>query len=250
LTVVRSLFIGGKCTLLIFKSFQAPCRFYKTYDTLLQFEIWYLLFSAVKIMILLPNILITVNINYLFTNFIVNSLMNNLSSFFMHSKAITAMYNHERYSLKLSLLLAFRMFALFVMCMGAMYPVLGLSCAGEDPYPKQLAAIMYLEFFNAFVDLLITIYLPKGASRIKEERRAAGSNLGDFDMIDKSEDDDITELKAKLAAENDDFDVPSPTRSASQKKKQQWKEPLLNEDDHSPQLSLIGEVSKTRPDNA
>ena len=131
----RTLFIGGKCTLLIVKSFQVPCRYYKTYDTLLQFEIWFLLLSAFKILILLPNILITVNINYLFTNFIINSLMNVVSSFLMHSKAMTAMYNKETYSLKLSLLLAFRMFALFMIVMGSMYPNMGLSCAGDDPYP-------------------------------------------------------------------------------------------------------------------
>ena len=93
LTTVRSLFIGGKCALLVFKSFQVPCRYYRTYDTLLQFEIWYMLATAVKIMILVPNILIYVNINYLFTNFVINSLMNNIANFVMHSKAISAMYN-------------------------------------------------------------------------------------------------------------------------------------------------------------
>lgn len=170
----------------------------------MQFEIWYFLISAFKITILLPNILITVNINYLFTNFILNSLMNIASSYMMHSKAIIAMYNEDRYSLKLSLLIAFRMFAIFMIVMSAMYPNLGLSCAGEDPYPTQLALIMYLEFLNASVDLLITIYLPRNLTKIKEERLRAGSNLGDFDMTD--EDIDINELKARIASDNGETD--------------------------------------------
>ena len=96
----------------------------------------------------------------------------------MHSKAITAMYNKETYSLKLSLLLAFRLFALFMIVMGSMYPNLGLSCAGDDPYPSQLSALMYLEFFNSLIDLIITVYLPRNLKRIKEVRKRAGSTLG------------------------------------------------------------------------
>ena len=57
------------------KSFQVSFRYYDTYDTILQWEIWYLGLSAIKILILIPNILIVVNINYLFTMFVLNSLM-------------------------------------------------------------------------------------------------------------------------------------------------------------------------------
>ena len=71
-TILRDLFIGGKCMLLVIKTFQVSCRYYKTYDTILQFEIWYLAMSAVKILILIPNILVIVNINYLFTMFTIN----------------------------------------------------------------------------------------------------------------------------------------------------------------------------------
>ena len=237
LTAVRTIFIGGKCALLVFKSFQVPCRYYRTYDTLLQFEIWFMLCSAVKIMILIPNILITVNINYMFTNFVVNTLMNNVANFVMHRRAITAMYNQDRYSLKLSLLLAGRMFALFMICMGAMYPELGLSCKSSDPYPKQLAAMLYVECFNSIIDLIITCYLPKGVTRIKEERRKAGSNLGQFDMIDKNAEedfnDDITDLKAKLAAaESEENDVHSSSKSPSNRKRQR-PDPLIVNDEFS-----------------
>ena len=69
------MFIGGKCILLVIKSFQVSFRYYDTYDTILQWEIWYLGLSAIKILILIPNILIVVNINYLFTMFVLNSLM-------------------------------------------------------------------------------------------------------------------------------------------------------------------------------
>lgn len=90
LFLVRVLFIGGKCTLLVVKSFQVPCRYYRTYDTLIQFEIWYFILNAIKIMVLLPNILIVVNVNYLFTNFVINAIMNVVSSFVMHSKFLRA----------------------------------------------------------------------------------------------------------------------------------------------------------------
>jgi hypothetical protein len=133
--VLRSLFIGGKCIVLIVKSCQTSYRYYRTYDTILQFEIWYFALSAFKILILLPNILITVNINYLFTNFVLNSLMMIVSNYHMHSKVICAMYNTE-HSVNLSLLLAARMFALFMIVMWAMYPIFGLSCAPPDPYPS------------------------------------------------------------------------------------------------------------------
>jgi len=33
--ILRDTFIGGKCLLLVIKSAQITCRFYKTYDTIL-----------------------------------------------------------------------------------------------------------------------------------------------------------------------------------------------------------------------
>ena len=69
------------------KSFQVSFRYYDTYDTILQWEIWYLGLSAIKILILIPNILIVVNINYLFTMFVLNSLMQIISDYYIHTKA-------------------------------------------------------------------------------------------------------------------------------------------------------------------
>ena len=131
--VLRDLFIGGKCTLLLIKSFQVSFRYYRTYDTILQWEIWYMGLSAVKILILIPNILVIVNINYLFTMFVLNSLMQIISDYYIHTKALKAMYNTD-HSVRFSLLLVFRIFLLFLIVMWAIYPVFGLSCAPE-PYP-------------------------------------------------------------------------------------------------------------------
>lgn len=181
--VLRTVFIGGKCMLLIIKTFQVSCRYYRTYDTILQFEIWYFLLSGMKVLILLPCILVRFNINYLFTMFVLNSLMNNISNYHMHSKANYAMYNTEN-SINFSLLFAFRLFALFIVVMWAMYPHFGLSCEQPDPYPDQLAAVMYLDFFNGTTDLIITFRLPKNLTRIKEQRRRAGSILGGLDSQD------------------------------------------------------------------
>ena len=85
--ILRDMFIGGKCMLLIIKSYQNSLRYFETYDTIIQFEIWHLLFSGTKILILLPCILVVTNINYLFTLFVVNSLMNTISNYHMHTKA-------------------------------------------------------------------------------------------------------------------------------------------------------------------
>jgi hypothetical protein len=40
---------------------------------------------------------------------------------------------------------------------------------------------MYLDFFNAATDLGITFRLPRNLAKIKEERKRAGSMLGDID---------------------------------------------------------------------
>ena len=164
--IFRDLFIGGKCVFLIIKSVQASRRYFKTYDTILQFEVWFLMFSAFKILILIPNILVTVNINYLFTMFVFNQLMTIVSNYHLHTKFIMAVYDTE-HSVRFSLLLTARLFVLFMLVMWAMYPIFGLKCV-PDPYPSQLAAIMYLDFFNSTCDLVITCKLPRNLTRIVE----------------------------------------------------------------------------------
>lgn len=136
--------------------------------------------SAFKILILIPNILIVVNVNYLFTMFVLNSLCLIISNYHMHCKADLAMYNDKDKQLKFSLLLALRLFLLFMIVMWSMYPVYGLTCF-PDPYPSQLAAIAYLDFFNAATDLIITCRMPRNLTRIVTERKLAGSTLGGFE---------------------------------------------------------------------
>ena len=172
----RDLFITLKCILLVVKSIQVSIRYYRTYDTIIQFEIWYFLLSAWKVAVLVPNIIIVVNINYMFAMFVVNSLMLITSNYFLHMKALSAMYNRES-SVNFSVLLAVRLFFLFCIVMWAMYPVFGLRCS-PDVYPDQLAALMFLDFVNSLTDLVITCKMPRHLTRIKEQRRRAGSILG------------------------------------------------------------------------
>ena len=82
--------------------------------------------------------------------------------------------------MKFSLLCSMRLFLLFMIVMWSMYPVYGLTCY-PDPYPSQLAAIMYLDFFNATTDLIITCRMPRNLQSIVKERKLAGSTLGGFE---------------------------------------------------------------------
>ena len=95
-----------------------------------------------------------------------NSLCLIISNYHMHTKVVSAMYDDDN-SIKFSLLFAMRLFLLFMIVMWAMYPTFGLSCK-TDPYPEQLAAIMYLDFFNATTDMIITCRMPRNLQNIKE----------------------------------------------------------------------------------
>lgn len=179
--VARDMFITIKCLVLIFKTVQVSMRYYKTYDTILQFEIWFLALSAFKITSMLPNMLLIMNINYLFTMLVLNELMLIISNHHLHTKTLKAMYYQEVDHTKLSYLLATRLILLFSIVMWAIYPHLGLECSAESPYPSQLAALMFLDFANALVDLVITLFLPRRLNRIIEARERAGSVLSQLD---------------------------------------------------------------------
>ena len=179
--IARDIFITTKCLVLIFKSTQVSIRYYKTYDTILQFEIWFLALSAFKITSMLPNMLLIMNINYLFTMLVLNELMLIISNHHLHVKTMKAMYYYEVDHTKLSYLLATRLILLFIIVMWAIYPNLGLECSQSNPYPNQLAALMFLDFANALVDLVITLFLPRRLNRIIEARERAGSILSSFD---------------------------------------------------------------------
>ena len=92
----------------------------------------------------------------------------------MLCKADLAMYNDADKQIWFSLLLALRLLLLFLIVVWALYPVYGLRCS-PDPYPKQLAAVMYFDFLNAITDLLIMFRMPRNLQRIVAERRRAGS---------------------------------------------------------------------------
>ena len=111
---------------------------------------------------------------------VMNTLCNILSNYHMFTKVIAAIYNDDN-NLRFALLLALRLFILFIIVMWAMYPVFGLNCY-PDPYPSQLAALMYLDFFNSATDMLITCNMPRTLNKIKEVRRRAGSIIGDNDI--------------------------------------------------------------------
>ena len=122
--------------------------------------------SGLKIAVMWPNMVWIMNVNYLFTMFVLNSLMLIISNYHLHMKSMSAIYADHQ-SLRFSILLVIRLFLLFCIVMWGMYPVFGLKCH-PDKYPDQLAALMYLDFFNSMVDIFLTVRMPKHLQRIRE----------------------------------------------------------------------------------
>jgi len=68
----RNIFIVTKCVVFIVKSLVVSAKYKETYETWNQFEIWFFVFGAVKILCLAPNIWFT-EINYFYFMFATNS---------------------------------------------------------------------------------------------------------------------------------------------------------------------------------
>lgn len=88
----RSAFIFLNCAFRVYKSGEVSWRYFQTYDTVLQFEIWFMAACAVKVLLLMPQMLVFDNINYLFACFVINSAMMLASNYHLHSKCMAAVY--------------------------------------------------------------------------------------------------------------------------------------------------------------
>lgn len=185
-TIARDLFMGGKCILLTFKMIQVSIRYYQTYDTIIQFEIWFLLFSACKVLIVAPNMCFIMNINYLFILYALNSFSQTVSNHHLHTKLLSAIYAGYR-SLPFTVWLIIRLFFLFCICLWAIYPDFGLSC-NPQVYPHQFTALMYMDFLYSVIDIVITLFLPRKLDVIKHQRKIRGSLLGEFHLEDPTDD--------------------------------------------------------------
>ena len=118
-----------------------------------------MLVNAMRIFVMWPNMIWIENVNYFFTMFVLNSLLVTISNYHMHKKMMNAIYaGHD--SLRFAILFVVRIFLLFCIVMWGMYPIFGLRCS-PDIYPDQLATLMYMEFFNACMDLYLTFKIPK-----------------------------------------------------------------------------------------
>ena len=73
LVIFRDTFISVQSLFMIVSLLMVPKRYYRTYDTILQFEIWLMILCAVIIIILFPNYIHINNLNYLMTMLVLNS---------------------------------------------------------------------------------------------------------------------------------------------------------------------------------
>ena len=71
--------------------------------------------------------------------------------------------------------------------MWALYPDLGLTCS-PIVYPHQFTALMFMDFINSVIDMIITLCLPGKLDVIKNERKMRGSLLGEIHLEDPSDD--------------------------------------------------------------
>ena len=113
-----------------------------------------------------PNMIWIININYIFTMFVLNSLCQVISNYHLHSKMMTAIYSDSA-NLRFTIFFVIRLFLLFCIVMWGMYPIYGLKCA-PDIYPNQLATLCFLDFFNACTDIYLSYKVPQQVHVIKE----------------------------------------------------------------------------------
>ena len=130
LLIVRASFITIQSLYMIYSMSRVPVRYYKTYDTLLQFEIWFAVLCCIMILLLFPNYVFFNNVNYLMAVLVINSFQMQIASFHLHNKVYAAsVYGGREDSLGLTILLTVRMFLLFVLVLWCIYPNGALECA-------------------------------------------------------------------------------------------------------------------------
>lgn len=164
LLVLRMSVIFVQSLFLLYSCCKIMHRYFKTYDTLLQFEIWFMLLLACIVCILLPNYLIFNNLNWLMFALVVNSFSMQIAGFHIHNKVHAAsIYGGKQdSSLALTILLTVRMFILFCIVVWTLYKQGGLICLenGKFQYPVQIIVVMQMDFANAVIDMFMCACFP------------------------------------------------------------------------------------------
>ena len=142
--------------------------------------------SAIKVTLLLPNYFLR-EINYLFCIFIANSATTFWLSHVLHIRGCIIQNRSKRWARSFQLLLAMRLFLLFLILVLApafvniyahekeFYYIMRCDVKGDDVYPRQFLAIFLLDVISAITDLIIFIVSPKidnKSKRLREARKA------------------------------------------------------------------------------
>ena len=161
-------------------------RYWDTYSTLNQVEIWIMLVTAVKVTVVVPDYFLN-EINWLFWVFIVNSLVTFWLSHLLHMRACMARNGSRCEARSFIALFAFRL--LLIPCIIFLGPKLDnvlnlcesqkdfiiLECRPSCPYPIRFVLIFLLDFISATFDFIVFLLSPKtdgSKQRLKEMRVA------------------------------------------------------------------------------
>ena len=87
----RTVFIVGKCCLMIYQMIVYAFRYKRSYKVCCQFEIWYFLMGASMITVLLPCIFLK-EVNYLFYCFWCNSAIRYWLSYTLQTRSQIGLY--------------------------------------------------------------------------------------------------------------------------------------------------------------
>ena len=147
-------------------------RYWETYNTFNQVEIWIMLLTAVKVTVVVPNYAIN-EINWLFWVFIVNSAVTFWLSHLLHMRACMARNGSRCEARSFIVLFAFRiMLILIIIFIGPVFDnlvrhpdkhfyAIELTCTPHHPYPIRFILIFLLDFVSATFDFIVFLVSPK-----------------------------------------------------------------------------------------
>ena len=160
-------------------------RYWETYHTLNQVEIWIMLITAIKITVVVPDYVFQ-EINWLFWVFVVNSIVTYWMSHLLHMRKLMINQGSVCAGRWFVALFVFRiLLILAIIFAGPVFDNLSrkhdrdysfkLECTKGCPYPIRFSLIFLVDFFAATLDLLIFVCSPKTQNkqeRLKEMRIA------------------------------------------------------------------------------
>ena len=163
-------------------------RYWETYQTLNQVEIWIMLFTAIKITVVVPDYVFN-EINWLFWVFIVNSAMTFWLSHILHMRACMVHQSSVCEARAFVAVFAFRIFLIIcIIILGPIFDNLSnnegaeyeysfrLKCTDDNPYPIRFILIFLLDFISATFDFVVFLLRETTLGeqqRLKEIRVAA-----------------------------------------------------------------------------